>query len=141
MSVTVIWFFVSVPVLSEHIIEQLPSVSTQSRRFTSTDPFAILRAAKESSDVTVDGSPWGIFAIIITRKPLTKISNISSAEEQFSFEKIQTEKIKVLEENIEKLNSFIQALRTQKSEIYTQLNAIKKSALSVRLDLCWNNIG
>jgi hypothetical protein len=25
--------------------------------------------------------------------------------------------------------------------IYASENAIKKSALSVRLDLCWNNIG
>lgn len=74
---TVISLVVRVPVLSEQIREVDPNVSTQSIRLTSTDRLAMFRAASDSNDVTVAGKPCGVFATIMTKKPLMKTLMIS----------------------------------------------------------------
>eukprot|EP00162_Nutomonas_longa_P015357 comp22286_c0_seq1/m.53246 comp22286_c0_seq1/g.53246 ORF comp22286_c0_seq1/g.53246 comp22286_c0_seq1/m.53246 type:complete len:387 (+) comp22286_c0_seq1:1662-2822(+) len=58
----VILFWVSVPVLSEAITEQLPRVSTMSRRLTKTCFVWRARAVMESTVVTAGGRPCGTFA-------------------------------------------------------------------------------
>jgi hypothetical protein len=55
--VTVISFFVSVPVLSEQIMDVDPSVSTHRDVFNSTERSAILRAANESKEITATAAP------------------------------------------------------------------------------------
>ena len=65
ISRTVIWFFVSVPVLSEQIVVTAPSVSTAPSFFTMTDLPARTEAPSASAIVIVVGSPSGTAAIAI----------------------------------------------------------------------------
>jgi len=68
---TVILFYVSVPVLSEHMQEVDPRVSTDSRFFTKTIFFAMRLAVRARASDTIAGSPSGTFAISI---PMAKIT-------------------------------------------------------------------
>lgn len=67
-----IWFFVSVPVLSEQMTDAEPRDSTISARFTMTFFFARPLAARPSSDVTVAGRPWGMFATMMPMNEFTR---------------------------------------------------------------------
>mmetsp|Transcript_10395 Transcript_10395/g.33011 ORF Transcript_10395/g.33011 Transcript_10395/m.33011 type:complete len:284 (-) Transcript_10395:484-1335(-) len=62
---TTISFVVSVPVLSEQMQLVLPSVSTPSRFFTSTDFLAMLLAVRASPTVTVASRPSGTLATMM----------------------------------------------------------------------------
>ena len=62
-STAVIWFSVSVPVLSELIAEVAPSVSVERRRFTIAFAFASSCVPIERIVVTTAGRPVGIAAI------------------------------------------------------------------------------
>jgi hypothetical protein len=59
-AVTVIWFSVSVPVLSEQITVVLPSVSTAGRRRISAPRRAMVDTPTASRIVTAAGNPSGI---------------------------------------------------------------------------------
>ncbi len=63
ISTAVIWFSVSVPVLSELIAEVEPSVSVERSRFTIAFAFASICVPYERIVVTTAGSPVGIAAI------------------------------------------------------------------------------
>ena len=64
MRCAVIWFSVSVPVLSVQITVVAPSVSTDDRRRTSALRFAIRCVASASESVTVGSSPSGTSATV-----------------------------------------------------------------------------
>ena len=59
---TVIWFWVSVPVLSEQITDTLPSPSTACRLRIMAFSFAILRVPKDNTMVTMELRASGIAA-------------------------------------------------------------------------------
>src|SRR6185436_662476 len=62
-STAVIWFSVSVPVLSEQIADVEPSVSVERRRFMIAFAFASICVPYERIVVTTAGRPVGIAAI------------------------------------------------------------------------------
>ena len=62
-STAVIWFSVSVPVLSEQIADVAPSVSVERRRLTIALASASRRVPRERIVVTTAGRPVGIAAI------------------------------------------------------------------------------
>ena len=62
-STAVIWFIVSVPVLSELIADVKPSVSTDGRSFTIAFSFASSTLPSERTTWTTIGSASGIAAI------------------------------------------------------------------------------
>ena len=72
---TVIWFFVNVPVLSTHITSVLPKVSTEGSFLTKTFLFIIFWTPKAKEIVTTAGKPSGIAA---TAK-LIAVTSISAA--------------------------------------------------------------
>ena len=72
-SSTVIWFNVSVPVLSEQIISVLPNVSTAGNFLTNALRLAIFCVPKAKIIVTIAGNPSGMAA---TAKE-TDVNNIS----------------------------------------------------------------
>ena len=76
-SVTVILFSVIVPVLSEHITDVQPSVSTLWSLFTRTFCFIMRLTASARAIVTVAGSPSGIAAIAMVI-PVMSISKTFS---------------------------------------------------------------
>jgi hypothetical protein len=65
MWLTVILFYVNVPVLSEQIHVVDPRVSTDSKFFTSTDFTDILLAVRARDTVTVASRPSGTLATMI----------------------------------------------------------------------------
>jgi len=66
----VIWFVVSVPVLSEQITDVQPSVSTDGRRRTTTRRCAMRRVPNDRQSVITAGSPSGIAATPRATAPL-----------------------------------------------------------------------
>ena len=62
MATTVIWLVVSVPVLSEQMTVQQPSVSTEGSLRTTALRFAILRVPSARQSVMTAGRPSGMAA-------------------------------------------------------------------------------
>ena len=77
MCFTVILFSVIVPVLSEHMTDVQPRVSTLCSRFTRAFTLSIRFTARASAIVTVAGSPSGIAAMAIVI-PVISISKTGS---------------------------------------------------------------
>mmetsp|Transcript_3790 Transcript_3790/g.11235 ORF Transcript_3790/g.11235 Transcript_3790/m.11235 type:complete len:456 (-) Transcript_3790:1056-2423(-) len=69
-AVAVIWFVVSVPVLSEQMTDVQPSVSTEGSRRTTTRRAAMRRVPSDRQSVMTAGSPSGIAATPSATAPL-----------------------------------------------------------------------